>query len=315
MKSVPPFSFLQLLVFKEVVEAGGVHQAANSLFMAQPTVSKHLRELESQMGVGLFDRTSRPHRLTESGELLYQFCQQMELDIENFKNKLESLGKGHQGTISIGANTAPGNYFLPIICLNFKKIHPNVQFTIKVADSEDIYSMLLNNKLQFGVTTGQAMPPGLDAIHLLDEPLVAICRINHPLVGKETITLEELNQYPYVVGLQNSNVWRIVAEVWDSLGAYPKVLMQISHVEGLKKVVALSDGIAIIPYAAARDEIANGWLYPLPLNVEKFHTPFFLIKKTGVHLSRTSNNFINYVKEFVAEYSSSRNIDYFNITK
>lgn len=134
-----------LLIFKEVAETKNVTLSAKKLHMSQPNISLRIQSLENEYGARFFDRTNKGVTLTKEGEIFYG-CVRSVLDIlSNARDQIKTQSKS-QKKIYLGATLTIGEYILPNLLAFLFKTHPDVEFKVKIANTESISQDILEKK-------------------------------------------------------------------------------------------------------------------------------------------------------------------------
>jgi len=142
--------FNKARTFVEVVDSGSITLAANRLLRTQQAISLQLQQLEAEIECNLFDRQGPKITLTEDGELLYEQFKSHLLGMESAVLDLKSGKKHASGVIRIGAWMEQAISYLPKMICIFKKNYPLVEFTLVVAEDNEIEKLLKNNKIDIG---------------------------------------------------------------------------------------------------------------------------------------------------------------------
>lgn len=177
-------------IFTAVYREGSVTAAAQKLYIAQPTVSIALRELEEYYGHPLFERLGRKLQITEFGRLVYQYA----THIMSLYNELEHISKDldRENTIFVGTGPAIGEFFMPDIVKNFRQSHANIKIHVTVDRTYDYSDELINNKLDFAIVERMRDVPGIACLPIRRAPIVAVCHRDHPLAQMRTVAAEDL---------------------------------------------------------------------------------------------------------------------------
>ena len=191
-----------LRIFDTVCRHGSITQAAEVLFMAQPAVSLCIKEMERLCGMPLFERHARKLHLTPFGEEMLSYAQR----ILAIYDEMEMIytQKTFPDIIRIGTGTALGKMYFPRFIHQFQEEHPNANIYLYI-DRTDINAGKLNtNDLDFVIM--ESIPPTPHVVYqsLQTSPIVAICRMDHPLSSKSVVTAEELAQYPLLLREKSS---------------------------------------------------------------------------------------------------------------
>ena len=239
-------TFRQLKIFESVARHLNYTKAAKSLYLSQPAVSMQVKLLEEQTTLPLLERIGKKLYLTAAGEEIYRYARntiQQKKDVEEIIDQLNDLQKGHLN-IAV-ASTA--NHFVIRLLAAFEKLYPQISISLDVTNRSELLKQLDNNERDL-VIMGQ--PPDnlqLNAIDFLENPLVVIAAINHPLaMQKKQITLEQLSHEHFIVREEGSGT-RIASENFFTNHQIPfNTTMDISNNRAIKHAVEEDMGLAIV---------------------------------------------------------------------
>ncbi|MEF2805678.1 MAG: LysR family transcriptional regulator [Massilistercora timonensis] len=195
-----------LKYFLTVADEGNITRAADILHVTQPTLSRQLIELEDELGTALLIRGKRSVTLTDEGFL---FKQQAEMIVE-LSDKLEHTFKDKEdvvcGTIRIGASEAVGCRALALYMKEFREKYPDVQFDLYNGMADNIKEMLERGLLDLGLVLEPVDTAKFEYVRLPQkETWGLLLRKDHELAEKETLTVEEIRQYPLIMpGRENA---------------------------------------------------------------------------------------------------------------
>ena len=142
----------QLEAFVKIADSGSFSKAAKELFLTQPTISAHISSLEKELNSRLFVRNTKEVRLSESGEILYNYAKQMLVIQERIGEAFSTNDIKEQQCITIAASTIPAQYLLPNILVAFSEKYPNQQFKIVETDSAKVVEHVMNHIADVGFT-------------------------------------------------------------------------------------------------------------------------------------------------------------------
>ena len=195
-----------LKYFLTVADEGNITRAADILHVTQPTLSRQLIELEDELGTALLIRGKRSVTLTDEGFL---FKQQAEMIVE-LSDKLEHTFKDKEdvvcGTIRIGASEAVGCRALALYMKEFREKYPDVQFDLYNGMADNIKEMLERGLLDLGLVLEPVDTAKFEYVRLPQKEIWGLLlRKDHELAEKETLTVEEIRQYPLIMpGRENA---------------------------------------------------------------------------------------------------------------
>ena len=249
----------QLKVFRETIRCKfNVTEAANAVFASQSGISKQIRDLEEELGVALFNRRGkRLLGLTEPGKQVIKIADRMLLEAENIKQVASQFAEVTSGTLQIATTHTQARYALPSIILKFKDAFPDVRLAITQAGPKEILSLLLAGDVDLGIATDTLEDsPGVVAFPYYSWRHVVVAPANHPLVGKERVTLEDLAAYPIVTYDQGVTGRTRIDAAFDAAELSPDIVMTALDADVIKAYVELGLGVGIIApmaFDAARD--------------------------------------------------------------
>ncbi|MQG80143.1 MAG: LysR family transcriptional regulator, partial [SAR202 cluster bacterium] len=140
-----------LFIFYAVARTGSFSNAASMLNLTQPAVSIQINELESSLGTTLLHRKQRKLQITDTGEIVLKYAQQIFTLSDELISTLDEIKGLKSGDLVLGASTTPGEYVLPILVGEFRKIHPGITIEITVGNTEDIIQKMSEYKIDLAM--------------------------------------------------------------------------------------------------------------------------------------------------------------------
>jgi len=191
---------IQLRSFKAVAHCGSFSRAADFLGLSQPAVSRHLAELEEELGVRLFSRDRRQIEITQSGSTFLTRTEAILHSLEEARAEIASLDNGESGRVHVGFLPYTSGPFLFRLLEEFRREHPGIHVLLHDMSPLDIQKALVSGKLDVGLNREipkRAQEP-IDSTVLASDHLVAVLPRDHPLADRETINLWDLQQEDFV---------------------------------------------------------------------------------------------------------------------
>jgi DNA-binding transcriptional LysR family regulator len=267
----------RLKVFKEVAEKKSFSKAASSIYISQPAVSGQIRNLEEQLGARLFERTSEGVILTEPGQVLLKYAERILSDYKEAKKEIASLISKPEERLVIGASTTLGEYLLPRMIPDFKKLHPKVTFFLKIGNVETTLFRLKEEELNLALLEINYKKNGWMTKEFFVDELVLIVPKGHHLASEKTIDLTTLRKEPFILRENGSGTRRILAEKLCKLDmelACLNIVLEADSTESVKSTVAAGLGISLISRLALKND--ERFVTLLIKNLDLTH-PFYLI--------------------------------------
>lgn len=255
-------SLHKLEVLCLVVELGGVGRAAERLGVSQPVVTAHMRLLQDRLGVELLYRDGQQMRLTEAGEAVYAWAQEVLGRTRELSRAIDGFAGGTAGSVIVSAGMSVGSYLLPPVLGAFAERRPEARITLHVCDSLDAQRAAESGDCDLAVVAvGAGLIGDALSVHRLGRhELVLVAAPHEPRVG-DRVTPAELATLPFVCSPRRRPRRRLVDEVLAQVGIPERrVVLELGHPEAIKSAVASAAGVALLMRAAVADECRTGAL-------------------------------------------------------
>lgn len=253
-------NFQQLRIIRETVRCNfNLTEVANALYTSQSGVSKHIKDLEDELGVELFVRRGkRLLGLTEPGQELVGIVERILLDTQNIKKLGEHFSNTDKGQLTVATTHTQARYALPKVVTQFKKEFPKVNLVLHEASPTEIVSMLLSGQADIGIATEALQDvPELAAFPYYTWHHGIIVPAGHVLANEAELTLEKVSEFPIITYQQGFTGRGRIDEAFGKAGLEPEIVMAALDADVIKAYVELGLGIGIIAsmaFEAARDQ-------------------------------------------------------------
>ncbi|RTL53166.1 MAG: CysB family HTH-type transcriptional regulator [Rhodocyclaceae bacterium] len=242
-------NFQQLRIIRETVRQNfNLTEAANALFTSQSGVSKHIKDLEDELGIELFVRRGkRLTGLTEPGKELAEIVERMLMDARNIKRLAEQFSNRDEGRLTIATTHTQARYMLPQIVARFKKEFPKVHLVLLQANPSEIVTLLNRGEADVGIAT-EALEnvPGLATFPYYSWHHGIIVPEDHPLATLSQPSLEQIAEYPIITYHEGYTGRSSIDRTFAKAGVVPDVVMAALDADVIKSYVELGLGIGII---------------------------------------------------------------------
>lgn len=192
----------QLRYFCETVECGGGKHAAKRLFIAPTAISTQLGLLEQHLGGTLFDRSTRPMKLTSLGKFFYPRAKELLLQAGRLDNESRGIASGSWGWLGIGFVRSTIYSILPNTIRSFKEAHADVHLDLVEVLSEFQAEQLRQRRIDIGISRfigSFEHAPDMNYKQILDDPFIAAISIDHPLAKQSSISITEFRKLPFIL--------------------------------------------------------------------------------------------------------------------
>lgn len=242
-------NFQQLRIIREAARREfNLTEVGNALFTSQSGVSKHIKDLEDELGVELFVRKGkRLLGLTDPGRELLEIVERILLDANNIKNLVEQYSKRDEGQLTIVATHTQARYALPQVVHEFKRSFPKVHLKLHQAGPGEIVSMLQAGEADIGVAT-EALGDvdKLDSFPYYTWHHAVVVPKGHPLTGLATLTLRDIADYPIVTYHEGLTGRARIDRSFAEAGIVPDIVMSALDADVIKTYVEFGMGIGIM---------------------------------------------------------------------
>ena len=247
----------QLKAFQAVANNGSITGAAHMLHVSQPSVSKHLKNLEEDYGVKLFERNAGAVELTDAGSSLLRHANAILVHLDEARKELKSpKSLKISGPLKIAGSYAASALVLPSLLVNFKNKHRDSSIILRTGTTREVKSMLLNSTVEIALLNELPVNPEFASEPFRKEKLVVFAAPNHPLAKKKRLTLSDLRQAALVTTGMASAVDKMLNHlVQEGLGA--KIAIQCGSPASVKIVVKNKIGLGILFQDMLIQEIRN----------------------------------------------------------
>lgn len=288
----------QIEIFCSIVKYRSFSRAAEALFLTQPTLSGHMKNLEAELGVKLLDRLGKRALSTEAGDILYRHGTRLLEERDRAKQEIEKLTGRISGVLTIGGSTIPGAYLLPPLISAFRKKNPAISVQMSIDDTARITEAVLDGSLCIGVVGARLSEPQLE-VHPFetDELVVAVPR-RHRWAGKRVITLDELKAEPFILREQGSGTRRIMEDRLEKVGfsiADLDIAAIVGSSDAVRQSVKAGLGISILSNRALRDDIEAARLAAVRISGIRMERHFYVILLKGKTRSPLSKAFLDFI--------------------
>lgn len=275
----------RLTVFYTVAKRLSFTKAAAELFVTQPAITKHIQELESQLGMALFDRRGNQISLTTAGNVLLRHAETIMGVYRQIEFDLNALKGQPGGRLRLGASSTIAQYVIPAVLARFQEHSPEVSLSLLSGNTDQIEQSLLNNDIDLGLVEGRTHHSDIRYTPFVKDELVLVCRADHPLAGRDEITLDELKTVPIALRERGSGSLEVIEHALRGAGLRLNDLnlaMQLGSTEGIKSYLTNSISIAFISIFAVQNELKNGILRVLDVAGLTIQRDFYSVQLQGV---------------------------------
>ncbi|WP_088348246.1 MULTISPECIES: CysB family HTH-type transcriptional regulator [Rhodomicrobium] len=253
-------NFQQLRIIRETVKCNfNLTEVAAALYTSQSGVSKHIKDLEDELGIELFVRRGkRLLGLTEPGKDLTAIVDRMLLDAANIKRLAQQFANSQRGELTVATTHTQARYALPPAVAAFKKQFPEVRLVLHQGSPTEIAAMLLDGEAAIAIATESL----IDSPDILPFPYYSwhhalVVPEDHPLTRADPLTLEDIAKWPIITYHEGFTGRSHIDEKFAAAGLSPDIVMAALDADVIKAYVELGMGVGIMAsmaFIAERDK-------------------------------------------------------------
>ena len=236
----------QLRSFVAIAEAESFSGAAARLHVTQPALSRQIRDLEAELGVRLFDRSSRRVRLTPEGDDVLRHSRDALVGIDALRERARSLSGGRVGILRVGATPQVLESVLSDFLTRYRRMHPDIEVQLVEDGAVTILRLVEGGQVQIGLGVHPVREP-LRARVLFPARIVAVMPTSSPLGRKRTVALGDLTSQRLLVLRPTFATRQILDGAFQAARIHPHVALESGDPHCLLKLAAAGHGVAIVP--------------------------------------------------------------------
>jgi DNA-binding transcriptional LysR family regulator len=270
------FRLRHVELIAELHDCRSILKAARRLSLTQPTVTKALQDVESTLGVKLFERSNRGLEPTAYGEIFARHAKIVLAQLRHAAEELESLRAGYSGKVTVGTLLAASASILPDAIALLKKQRPGVAISVVVGTYDILMPSLLVGDLDMvlGRLPDEGRSPALVYEEFYAEPICVVTRRGHPLSRRRRLTLKELASEAWLLPLPETALRRQIERAFVEAGApLPSNVIESVSILTNRALLRKSEFLGIMPYHVALDDVQQGLLAILPVKLKSLETP------------------------------------------
>lgn len=294
----------QLKVFVNVVNQKSFSKAGEAVFLSQPTVSSHIKELEEYFKCRLIDRLGREAVPTKAGEILYDYARKLLSLKEETEAGISAFLGNARGNLTIGGSSIPSTYIIPAILGRFARQYPEISLSVMTGDTSEVKNAIIRGEVEAGIV-GAKVRGGATLLKqekLIEDEMKLIVPSSHPWADRTCVDIEELLKEPFIGREKGSGTWDSISKAMADSGLNCscddlKISIRLGSNASVIQGVLNSAGVSIISTIAVKDYIDAGRLMALCVNGLNLKRHFFITTHRKRTLSPLALLFIDFMKK------------------
>jgi DNA-binding transcriptional LysR family regulator len=237
----------QLRTFLAVARLGHFRRAAETVHLTQPAVSRQIAELETELGVRLFDRTTREVLVTEAGRYLESALARVLDELESVLGQVQTEGERRRGKVRVASVPTLSASLMPAAIASCQQRFPGLAILLGDQPQSQVLDAVRGGEVDFGVAIE---PPGgeeFDVQTIMHDAFALVCPRDHALAAKRRVDWRALAAVPLVLLDHGSGSRRLIDAAFADRGIAPNIVQQVGHPQTAFSLVAAGLGVCVTP--------------------------------------------------------------------
>ena len=290
----------RLQTFVHVAQSMSFSEAAAHLHLTQPAISHHIKSLEQDLNVTLFERSGGGLRLTEAGYLLLPRARKLLHEAIEVQQMMESLDNRIVGRLRIACSTTTGKYITPQFAARFHKRHPDVGVSIMNCTASQVVQQLFSEEADLGVVSYEVCGEGMECQAFFNDHIILIVPKDHRWALLSQITPSELLETPILVREPTSGTHRALLVELGKHSITPDdldVFIEVGNSEAIVKAVEAGFGVSFVPRLAAEWALEIGSVIEVQVAGFDLHREIYLIRPEMQKANRAIDAYWGFVHD------------------
>ncbi len=271
----------KLQAFVQVAETLNFSEAAKRLSLSQPTISHHIKVLERDLGVTLFDRSTSKLSLTNAGRVLQPWARKLLRNSNELSEMMASLNQQMVGELRIACSTTSGKYILPQLAARFKLRFPGIQVSILSCMPPNVILRLLEGEANLGVLSFETVEPGMDITEFFEDSITLIVPKNHRWAHYTHIEPADLLDEQIIIREPTSGTRKVMLEQlakFDITIDDLNVFLELGNAEAIVETVAAGFGVAFVSRLATSCPLALRNVVEVPVAGLELRRKIYMVR-------------------------------------
>lgn len=257
----------KLYTLLAVVEFNSYTRAAQHLSLTQPAVTQHIKQLEKELNIKIFNRVGNKIKLTPEGNIVIQYARR---NIALYQRMKQSIldAQRHVRRLKVGITHTAESSAVAEVLGRYSAQNPGTTITIISNSIKNLYDMLKNYEIDLAVVEGKIQDSSINSLLLDTDCLMLVVSNNNPLAKKSMVTIEELKKQPLILRSPNSGTRSLFIAHLESRNMSLEdfnVILEVDNIATTKELIQRDIGVSILARSACLDEIKKGKITVLPI--------------------------------------------------
>lgn len=301
----------------ELYKTGNFSRAAEKLFISQPALSMAIQKTEASLGMPLFDRSTRPMRLTPAGKIYIHAIQQTQALEQDLRQQLEDIRSLKSGSISFGGTHYINSYILPDILFGFNQEFPQLQVSLSEGSAIEMETKLKERAIDLTISCDPAIIVNLKGFQLFTDHLLVAVPSFLPLNAQLTdyalhagdiltgrhlaadfpaISVSCFRDLEFILLREGNNLYARSMKIFERAGFSPRIKMKLSQLVTAYRLAESGYAATLVSDRLIRSEVSSLTYYKLP-DLESLRS-FYILCHPERYISNAVQAFIDYIQDY-----------------
>jgi LysR family transcriptional regulator, nitrogen assimilation regulatory protein len=248
----------RLRYFVAVGELGSFTLAARQLGIAQPALSRHIRQLETECGMPLLWRNGRGAQLSDIGKIVCEHAKSLLDQVDRLESNLAAAKGAPAGNVILGMPPSVCIILVEALFQRVRREYPGIKLHISEAFSGDLRDWLIAGRLDIGVLYNPGRMPHLIGHHLLEEDMFLCSAAAECDASRPAISLADAIKVPLILPSRPHGLRILVDNVCSEAQVTPDIVLELDSMAAIKELVCRTDAATILPFCGVYHDVAKG---------------------------------------------------------
>ncbi len=286
-----------LKLFRDIAQLGSMSRGADLNAVSQSAASQHVAELESRYDIKLIDRTHRPLKLTEAGELYHEMCRDVLRRMDEFESRLGHLQSAVVGKARVAAIFSVGLSEMSQLQAEFANRWPKAELAVEYLHPEKVYQAVRSDQADLGLVSYPQASKDIAILDWREEEMAVAVAAGHPLACRDKVRAVELEPFPFVSFDPDLPIRREVDRFLKEQGASVSVTQHFGSIPEVKEAIALERHFSILPVRMLQNEISQGRLIAVPFDGPRLVRPVGIVHLRKKRFNRAAQSLLALLRE------------------
>ena len=252
--------FTALRYFCETANSRSIRAASERLHISPSAISRQIAKLEYELRTPVFDRRSQGMALTAAGEILQTKVEGMMREFERVKSHVAALQNLQMGTVDIyGFQAAAESILMPVIN-DLHARYPDILFNFMASSTDETMEALVSGVAEVGLVLNPPTRDAIQNIEIFRDQIVAVFGPQHPLAGRQTVSLKEIARFPMILAIPSFGLRQQLERVFERHGIRPNVFCVTNAMGLMRDLAGVGNQCTLLPRSGVVGEVAAGTL-------------------------------------------------------